>query len=167
MVKSEVITDEYMTTNEAAKKWNSTRYEVAEWCRNEYIEGAEKIGRTWKIPRNAQRPIDIKLTRELLWAILRKKNKASCEIDLSKWGLSVKRIEACYELLLDELYLGYIGDSSEAKIDFDDIFVSERGIAFLRNEKHDSGTNDTSIFAAVGTATGVFTASFLKSMVGA
>lgn len=46
----------YMTTEEAAKKWNVTDRQVQMWCKANRIEGAAKLSRIWIIPDVAQKP---------------------------------------------------------------------------------------------------------------
>ncbi len=48
----------YMTVQEAAAVWNLSTRRVAILCSQGRIEGAEKKGRLWQIPANAQKPSD-------------------------------------------------------------------------------------------------------------
>lgn len=49
---------EYITAEEAAKKWNRTRRSVQIYCANGKIPGAISIGKQWLIPHNASKPAD-------------------------------------------------------------------------------------------------------------
>lgn len=50
--------DEFMTTSQAATKWDITVAEVSEFCRNGLIEGAKKNNQNrWIIPINAPKPV--------------------------------------------------------------------------------------------------------------
>lgn len=47
-----------MTVKEAAKLWDLTERSVSGFCREGRIPGAQKNGRTWSIPSNAEKPVD-------------------------------------------------------------------------------------------------------------
>lgn len=49
---------DYMTTKQAAEKWQVSDRRVLQYCNNGRIEGAEKMGNTWLIPKTAEKPID-------------------------------------------------------------------------------------------------------------
>lgn len=49
---------EYMTINEAAKKWNLSVRRVQTICSEGMIEGVVKFGQAWAIPKDAQKPAD-------------------------------------------------------------------------------------------------------------
>ena len=49
---------DYMTTKQAADLWRISDRRVLQYCNDGRIEGAEKMGNTWLIPRNAVKPID-------------------------------------------------------------------------------------------------------------
>lgn len=49
---------DYMTTKQAAEKWKVSDRRVLQFCNSGRIEGAEKIGNTWLIPKNANKPAD-------------------------------------------------------------------------------------------------------------
>lgn len=49
---------DYMTTKQAADLWRISDRRVLQYCNNGRIEGAEKMGNTWLIPKNAVKPID-------------------------------------------------------------------------------------------------------------
>ncbi len=49
---------DYMTTKQAAEKWQISDRRVLQYCNEGRIEGAEKMGNTWLIPKNAEKPID-------------------------------------------------------------------------------------------------------------
>lgn len=46
----------FMTTKEAAEKWNITVRQVQVHCKNGRIPGVMKVGTNWLIPEGAQRP---------------------------------------------------------------------------------------------------------------
>ena len=49
---------EYLTTSEAAEKWNLSRRRVTVLCSEGRIEGAIQKGRMWLIPETAEKPKD-------------------------------------------------------------------------------------------------------------
>ncbi len=53
---------EYLTTVEAAEKWNITRRRVNVLCDEGRIKGAILKGRFWLIPSNAKKPSDARRT---------------------------------------------------------------------------------------------------------
>ncbi len=48
----------FMTTNEASKKWGISPRRIRKLLENNRIEGAIKKGATWNIPIDASKPID-------------------------------------------------------------------------------------------------------------
>ena len=49
---------EFLTTSEAAEKWNLSRRRVTVLCTEGRIEGAFQKGRVWLIPDSAKKPKD-------------------------------------------------------------------------------------------------------------
>lgn len=49
---------DYITTKEAAERWNITDRRVLQYCNNGRITGAKKMGNTWLIPQTANKPAD-------------------------------------------------------------------------------------------------------------
>jgi len=49
---------EFMTTNEAVKKWGISERRIRQLLQDNRIEGAVKIGNTWNIPIDANKPVD-------------------------------------------------------------------------------------------------------------
>ena len=47
----------FMTTKEAAEKWNITIRQVQNHCKNGRIKGVIKVGTNWLIPEGTQPPI--------------------------------------------------------------------------------------------------------------
>ena len=47
---------EYISVEEAAIKWNISDRSVRNYCENGRVDGAILVGKTWKIPFNAQKP---------------------------------------------------------------------------------------------------------------
>lgn len=50
--------DEYIKIDEIAKKWGVTPRCVQLMCAKGKIEGAERFGREWMVPKNAKKPLD-------------------------------------------------------------------------------------------------------------
>lgn len=53
---------EWMTTEQAARQWNVTPRLVQSYCAQGRIEGAERFGRSWRIPKTASKPCDLRRT---------------------------------------------------------------------------------------------------------
>ena len=49
---------EYMTLKEASEKWGVSPRRINYYCSAGRITGAEKKGKVWLIPINAEKPID-------------------------------------------------------------------------------------------------------------
>ena len=49
---------DYISIAEAAKKWGLTPRRVQVLCAQGRIPGLERLGKTWAIPRNAEKPAD-------------------------------------------------------------------------------------------------------------
>ena len=49
----------YMTTKEAAEKWNLSIRQVQNHCKLGRIKGVERVGKTYLIPITAQKPVYI------------------------------------------------------------------------------------------------------------
>lgn len=54
---------EYMTTNEAVKKWGISERRIRQLLQDNRIEGAIKVGNTWNIPIDANKPVDRRETK--------------------------------------------------------------------------------------------------------
>lgn len=49
---------DYITTKEVAKNWGITDRMVVYYCSARRIKGAEKMGNTWLVPVDAEKPAD-------------------------------------------------------------------------------------------------------------
>lgn len=49
---------DYITTKEAAAKWKISDRRVLQYCNAGRIIGAEKLGNTWLIPKDAEKTAD-------------------------------------------------------------------------------------------------------------
>jgi len=49
---------EWMTTKDAAEKWDITVRRVQALCENNKVDGAVLMGRMWLIPKNTPKPVD-------------------------------------------------------------------------------------------------------------
>lgn len=49
---------DYITTKEAAQKWSISDRRVLQYCNAGRIKGAVKMGNTWLIPKDAEKPLD-------------------------------------------------------------------------------------------------------------
>jgi hypothetical protein len=55
---------EYISTSEAAKKWGISSRRVAILCAENRIMGVAKIGKTWLIPKDANKPEDARILKK-------------------------------------------------------------------------------------------------------
>ncbi len=51
---------EYMSCPEAAKKWGISERRVQILCSENRIPGVSKLGYMWLIPKNAEKPFDMR-----------------------------------------------------------------------------------------------------------
>lgn len=54
---------EYMTTKEATKKWNISERRIRQLLQDGRIEGVIKVGNSWNIPVNADKPGDKRIIK--------------------------------------------------------------------------------------------------------
>ena len=83
---------EYITTKEAVIKWNISERRIRQLLQDGRIEGAKKVGNTWNIPVNANKPADkrnIKL--EKFNFIIKLEDDYFNEVDELKQKLDSKR----------------------------------------------------------------------------
>jgi hypothetical protein len=60
-----MITD-YMSVNEASKKWGISVLRIQKLCEVKRIEGAVRFSGVWAIPRTAEKPADGRLKAQRL-----------------------------------------------------------------------------------------------------
>ena len=49
---------EYITAKEAANKWGISERRVQVLCEQDRIDGVQRLGKAWAIPKNAMKPHD-------------------------------------------------------------------------------------------------------------
>lgn len=59
--KKGVFAVDYISTIEAGEKWNLSHRRVAILCAEDRIPGVKKIGNTWLIPTDAEKPADARV----------------------------------------------------------------------------------------------------------
>lgn len=52
-----------LTTTETAKRWGISARRIALLCSQDRVKGAEKVGNTWLIPDDAEKPRDPRQAR--------------------------------------------------------------------------------------------------------
>ena len=52
---------DYISTIEAGEKWNLSHRRVAILCAKDRIPGGKKVGNTWLIPADAEKPADARV----------------------------------------------------------------------------------------------------------
>jgi hypothetical protein len=61
----EVFIMDYLTTKQAAEKWNISPRRVQVLCEQGRIKGAVRLGWAWAIPKDAEKPEDARRRRKL------------------------------------------------------------------------------------------------------
>lgn len=56
---------DYLTTKQAAEKWNISLRRVQVLCEQGRIKGAVRLGWAWAIPKDAEKPEDARRRRKL------------------------------------------------------------------------------------------------------
>lgn len=51
---------DYISVREAAQKWGISERRVQKLCGESRIDGIQKFGRSWMIPKTANKPIDLR-----------------------------------------------------------------------------------------------------------
>ena len=54
--------DNYLTIKEVAEKWNLSTRRVQKMCADGIIPGVIRFGRAWAIPKDAEKPVDGRIT---------------------------------------------------------------------------------------------------------
>ena len=49
---------DYMSVQDAAIKWNISERRIQKLCEEKRINGVIRFGRSWAIPKNAEKPAD-------------------------------------------------------------------------------------------------------------
>lgn len=55
---------DYMSVQDAAKKWGISERRIQVLCGENRIDGAVRFGHAWAIPKNAEKPVDGRLKQE-------------------------------------------------------------------------------------------------------
>lgn len=51
---------DFVTAKEKAAEWNISLRRVQAFCEQDRIEGVQRLGKIWIIPKNAKRPADMR-----------------------------------------------------------------------------------------------------------
>lgn len=54
---------DYISVREASQKWNISIRRVQKLCEDNRIEGVARFGRSWMIPKTAEKPADPRKAR--------------------------------------------------------------------------------------------------------
>ena len=63
IIITEVTSVEFMTTKEAVEKWNISERRIRQLLQDGRIEGAVKVGNSWNIPIDAEKPVDKRIIK--------------------------------------------------------------------------------------------------------
>ena len=50
--------EKYLSTKETAEKWGVSERRVGQYCSEGRIQGAQRVGKAWAIPYDAEKPAD-------------------------------------------------------------------------------------------------------------
>lgn len=54
---------EYVSVKEAADKWESSERRIQKLCEEDRVEGMQRVGHSWMIPKTAEKPEDLRKKR--------------------------------------------------------------------------------------------------------
>jgi len=55
---------DYISVREAAEKWGISERRIQKLCEENRIDGVVRFGRSWAIPKTAEKPIDGRTNRK-------------------------------------------------------------------------------------------------------
>ncbi len=55
---------DFMSVREASRFWNISERWVQKLCEENRVEGVQRFGRSWMIPKDAERPSDLRHKRQ-------------------------------------------------------------------------------------------------------
>ena len=61
-----MISDSVWTVQQASAAWNISVRRVLKYCEEGRVDGAERLGKTWLIPINAEKPLDARLRSDFV-----------------------------------------------------------------------------------------------------
>ena len=54
---------DYISVKDAAKKWNISERRVQKLCEESRIEGVMRFGHSWMVPKDARKPVDLRMQK--------------------------------------------------------------------------------------------------------
>ena len=54
---------EFMSTKDASEKWGISERRIQKLCEEERIPGVFRLGRSWAIPKDAEKPMDARIKK--------------------------------------------------------------------------------------------------------
>lgn len=121
-----------MTVQEYAKKYKLSQATVRKYCKQEMIDGAEKIDGKWSIPNDAIRPLTEKQMRRMLVSLLMYKNNSAVGFDFSLADCNERDISKYLKYLSNRnLILGFKEEEGDQMPM--NVYVSNKGLDFLFN----------------------------------
>ncbi len=55
---------DYISVKEASERWHIGERWIQKLCEEERIDGVLRFGRSWMIPKDAERPLDLRRNRQ-------------------------------------------------------------------------------------------------------
>lgn len=56
---------DYISVKDAAKKWTISERRVQKLCEGDRIEGVIRFGHSWMIPKDAKKPADLRMKKDI------------------------------------------------------------------------------------------------------
>lgn len=56
---------DYISVKDAAKKWAISERRVQKLCEGDRIEGVIRFGHSWMIPKDAKKPADLRMKKDI------------------------------------------------------------------------------------------------------
>lgn len=94
----------FISAKEAAEKWNISQRRVSVLCSENRIEGAMMVGNMWIIPSNAKKPLDKRVSSEIITSINDKIFEISIEEVVSETFVVKARNEEAAKNIAIEKY---------------------------------------------------------------
>ena len=125
---------EYMTTKEAEKKWNISERRIRQLLQDNRIEGANKVGNSWNIPIDADKPVDKRIIKPIdNKFIINLNNNYFDEVDSLKKELDSNKYEVvCFEKVPYSVFV------SDYKNNKENIKFMKYEVDLLIKEKQDN-----------------------------
>jgi hypothetical protein len=73
-IRCEVHCMDFVTAKEKAAEWNISLRRVQVFCERGRIDGVQRFGKVWVIPKDAKRPLDLRYSKNKLQRACRERS---------------------------------------------------------------------------------------------